>query len=70
MGASRPVSLLISAIEPAVVGISTLSILSFKSTGIPANGPNSAPLAACLSIDLASANALGFSAKTLFVFFI
>ena len=68
IGASRPVSLAISAIEPAVVGISLLSILSFSSTGIPARGPSVSPFASRLSMAFASVSALGFNAKTLFTF--
>ena len=68
INALRPVSLFSSAIEPAVVGISVLSILSFKRTGMPARGPSVSPLAIFLSMTFASVSAFGLSAKILLTF--
>ena len=58
-----------SAKDPAVVCIlSPVSILSFKSTGIPSSGPMTLPFARRLSALRASSRASGFSSMTLFTF--
>ena len=66
MGASRFVSLSTSAIAPAVVGSSLVSILSFSNTGIPNSGPLRILFLRAKSAALASSMALGLSAKILF----
>ena len=58
-----------SAKDPAVVCIrSPVSMLSFKSTGIPSSGPMTLPCARRLSALRASLSASRFSSMTLFTF--
>ncbi len=64
-GASRPVTLSLSAREPAVVAVSSaLSMLSFSRIGTPCRGPRRWPAVRSASSLRASAKAWGFRVMT------
>jgi hypothetical protein len=65
-GASRRVTLPARASEPAVVAVpSSVSILSFTSTGMPCSPPRTAPALRSPSSRRASSSARGLTAMTL-----